>query len=65
MCGLNVYTPVLPPGPVACPEILILSYPTDVRELTNNCDAWEEVTIEDDDNAPIFYSKPEAVSANS
>ena len=36
-----------------------------LRELTNNCDAWEEVTIEDDDNAPIFYSKPEAASANS
>ena len=36
-----------------------------LRELTNNCDAWEEVTIKDDDNAPIFYSKPEAVSANS
>ena len=36
-----------------------------LRELTNNSDAWEEVTIEDDDNAPIFYSKPEAVSANS
>lgn len=36
-----------------------------LRELTNNCDAWEEVTIKDDDNAPIFYSKPETLSANS
>ena len=36
-----------------------------LRELTNNCDAWEEITIKDDDNAPIFYSKPETLSANS
>jgi len=36
-----------------------------LRELTNNCDAWEEVTIKDDDNAPIFYSKPETLSVNS
>tara|TARA_B100000953_G_scaffold67037_2_gene53713 strand:- start:582 stop:1499 length:918 start_codon:yes stop_codon:yes gene_type:complete len=36
-----------------------------LRELTNNCDAWEEVTIKDDDNAPIFYSKPETLSVDS
>ncbi|MBC8297010.1 MAG: UDP-3-O-acyl-N-acetylglucosamine deacetylase [Pelagibacterales bacterium] len=36
-----------------------------LRELTNNCDAWEEVTIKDDDNAPIFYSKPEALPVDS
>ena len=36
-----------------------------LRELTNNRDAWEEVTIKDDDNAPIFYSKPETSPINS
>tara|TARA_B100001769_G_scaffold263754_1_gene247318 strand:- start:1287 stop:2201 length:915 start_codon:yes stop_codon:yes gene_type:complete len=32
-----------------------------LRELVNNIDAWEEVTIENNDKAPIFYSTPEPV----
>ena len=31
-----------------------------LRELINNTEAWEEVIINDEDKAPIFYSKPEA-----
>ena len=30
-----------------------------LRELVNNQDAWEEVTIEDNEKSPIFYSTPE------
>ncbi|MBS83351.1 MAG: UDP-3-O-[3-hydroxymyristoyl] N-acetylglucosamine deacetylase [Gammaproteobacteria bacterium] len=29
-----------------------------LRELINNSEAWEEVIIEDDSRAPIFYTKP-------
>ncbi|MBH44444.1 MAG: UDP-3-O-[3-hydroxymyristoyl] N-acetylglucosamine deacetylase [Gammaproteobacteria bacterium] len=29
-----------------------------LRELINNSEAWEEVIIEDDSKAPIFYTKP-------
>jgi len=36
-----------------------------LRELVNNQDAWEEVTIENNDKAPIFYSTPEPVSVDS
>ena len=36
-----------------------------LRELVNNQDAWEEVTIENNDKAPIFYSAPEPVSIDS
>ena len=36
-----------------------------LRELVNNVDAWEEVTIENNDAAPIFYSTPEPVSIDS
>ena len=36
-----------------------------LRELVNNQDAWEEVTIEDNNKAPIFYSTPEPVNINS
>ena len=32
-----------------------------LRELANNEDAWEEVTIENNDKSPIFYSTPEPV----
>lgn len=32
-----------------------------LRELVNNIDAWEEVTIENNDKAPIFYSTPEPI----
>ena len=32
-----------------------------LRELVNNVDAWEEVTIENNDKSPIFYSTPEPV----
>ncbi len=32
-----------------------------LRELVNNLDAWEEVTIENNDKSPIFYSTPEPV----
>lgn len=31
-----------------------------LRELINNAEAWEEVIINDEEKAPIFYSKPEA-----
>jgi UDP-3-O-[3-hydroxymyristoyl] N-acetylglucosamine deacetylase len=30
-----------------------------LRELVNNVDAWEEVTIDNPDKSPIFYSTPE------
>ncbi len=30
-----------------------------LRELVNNIDAWEEVTIDNNDKSPIFYSTPE------
>ncbi len=30
-----------------------------LRELVNNEDAWEQVTIEDNEKSPIFYSVPE------
>jgi UDP-3-O-[3-hydroxymyristoyl] N-acetylglucosamine deacetylase len=30
-----------------------------LRELVNNLDAWEEVTIDDIENSPIFYTNPE------
>ena len=30
-----------------------------LRELVNNDDAWEEVTIDNPDKSPIFYSTPE------
>ncbi|CAI8304915.1 MAG: UDP-3-O-acyl-N-acetylglucosamine deacetylase [Gammaproteobacteria bacterium] len=36
-----------------------------LRELVNNQDAWEEVTIENNDKAPIFYTTPEPVSIES
>ena len=29
-----------------------------LRELTNNSEAWEEVIIEDEKNAPILYAQP-------
>ena len=32
-----------------------------LRELVNNEDAWEEVTIDNNDKPPIFYSTPEPV----
>ena len=32
-----------------------------LRELVNNVDAWEEVTVENNDKSPIFYSTPEPV----
>ena len=32
-----------------------------LRELVNNEDAWEEVTIENNSKSPIFYSTPEPV----
>ena len=32
-----------------------------LRELANNEDAWEEVTIENNNKSPIFYSTPEPV----
>tara|TARA_B100001564_G_scaffold359222_1_gene380210 strand:+ start:2563 stop:3477 length:915 start_codon:yes stop_codon:yes gene_type:complete len=32
-----------------------------LRELVNNLDAWEEVTIKNNDKSPIFYSTPEPV----
>ena len=32
-----------------------------LRELINNVHAWEEVTIENDSESPIFYSTPEPV----
>ncbi len=32
-----------------------------LRELVNNEDAWEEVTIDNNDKSPIFYSTPEPV----
>ena len=32
-----------------------------LRELINNVDAWEEVTIDTDENSPILYSTPEPV----
>ena len=34
-----------------------------LRELVNNVDAWEEVTIENNDKSPIFYSTPEPAIA--
>ena len=36
-----------------------------LRELVNNQDAWEEVNIENNDKAPIFYTTPEPVSIES
>ena len=36
-----------------------------LRELVNNQDAWEEVTIEDNEQSPIFYSTPEPHIAQS
>ena len=36
-----------------------------LRELVNNQDAWEEVTIEDNEKSPIFYSTPEPHIAQS
>ena len=30
----------------------------ELEELINNSEAWEEVIIEDDSRAPIFYTKP-------
>ena len=36
-----------------------------LRELVNNHDAWEKVEMEDNEQAPIFYTSPEpAVSEN-
>ena len=35
-----------------------------LRELINNVHAWEEVTIENDSESPIFYSTPEPVIAD-
>mgnify|MGYP003327110962 CR=1 FL=1 len=32
-----------------------------LRELINNVDAWEEVTIDTDEKSPILYSTPEPV----
>ena len=32
-----------------------------LRELINNADAWEEVTIDTNENSPILYSTPEPV----
>ena len=34
-----------------------------LRELVNNVDAWEEVTIDNPDKSPIFYSTPEPAIA--
>ena len=34
-----------------------------LRELVNNVDAWEEVTIDNPDESPIFYSTPEPAIA--
>ena len=34
-----------------------------LRELVNNVDAWEEVTIDNPDKSPIFYSTPEPAVA--
>ena len=34
-----------------------------LRELVNNIDAWEEVTIDNNDKSPIFYSTPEPAIA--
>ena len=35
-----------------------------LRELINNVHAWEEVTIQNDSESPIFYSTPEPVIAD-
>ena len=35
-----------------------------LRELINNVHAWEEVTIQEDSESPIFYSTPEPVIAD-
>ena len=35
-----------------------------LRELINNVHAWEEVTIDNDSESPIFYSTPEPVLAD-
>ena len=35
-----------------------------LRELINNVHAWEEVTIDNDSESPIFYSTPEPVIAD-
>ena len=35
-----------------------------LRELINNIHAWEEVTIQNDSESPIFYSTPEPVIAD-
>ena len=35
-----------------------------LRELINNVHAWEEVTIQNDSESPIFYSTPEPVVAD-
>jgi UDP-3-O-[3-hydroxymyristoyl] N-acetylglucosamine deacetylase len=35
-----------------------------LRELINNVHAWEEVTIQNDSESPIFYSTPEPVLAD-
>ena len=34
-----------------------------LRELINNVHAWEEVTVDNDSESPIFYSTPEPVIA--